>query len=236
MHEINLLKGALMHEICPHCGKESNEEEPRFCSGCGARMDGMAPPLYAGSPSPLRPLKNQMTAGLCSTFLPGLGQVYDDEPVGKGFLVFLLTLLGLIILVIPGLVVWIYGMFDAYNVAGKMNTGELAFRDTRMLHMALFMVFRRDRGYYCAHNNNGNSDGDPDAPDRPDWNVPAWFAGHRKSQPNIRYRRPQPDLRHWKSQPVIRYWRLQPDLGHWKSQPVIGTGDLNQLLNASGLF
>ena len=140
MHEINLLKGALMHEICPHCGKESNEEEPRFCSGCGARMDGMAPPLYAGSPSPLRPLKNQMTAGLCSTFLPGLGQVYNGQ-TGKGFLVFLLTLLGLIILVIPGLVVWIYGMYDAYNVAGKMNTGELAFRDTRMLHMALFIVF-----------------------------------------------------------------------------------------------
>ena len=29
-----------MPGICPHCGKVSNEEDPRFCSGCGARMDG----------------------------------------------------------------------------------------------------------------------------------------------------------------------------------------------------
>jgi TM2 domain-containing membrane protein YozV len=129
-----------MNEICPHCGKVSNEESPRFCSGCGARMDGSIPAGYPGYPVPQQPRKNQMTAGLCSTFLPGLGQVYNGQ-AGKGFAVFLLILAGIVMLVIPGLIVWLYGMYDAYIVAGKMNSGELVFRETRMLHMVLFLVF-----------------------------------------------------------------------------------------------
>jgi len=84
--------------------------------------------------------KNAMIAGFCSTFLPGLGQVYNGQ-TGKGFIVFLLTLIGLVMILIPGLIVWLYGMYDAYSVAGKMNTGELPFRETRMLHVALFIVF-----------------------------------------------------------------------------------------------
>jgi TM2 domain-containing membrane protein YozV len=129
-----------MHEVCPHCGKLSNEESPRFCSGCGARMDGSTPVGYPGFPARQRPQKNQMTAGFCSTFLPGLGQVYNGE-TGKGFAVFLLTLAGLVVFIVPGLIVWLYAMYDAYSVAGKMNTGEVPFRETRMLHMILFIVF-----------------------------------------------------------------------------------------------
>jgi TM2 domain-containing membrane protein YozV len=129
-----------MHEVCPHCGKISNEESPRFCSNCGARMDGSVPTGYPGYPAQQRPQKNQMTAGFCSTFLPGLGQVYNGE-TGKGFAVFLLTLAGLVIFIVPGLIVWLYAMYDAYSIAGKMNTGEIPFRETRMLHLILFIVF-----------------------------------------------------------------------------------------------
>jgi TM2 domain-containing membrane protein YozV len=129
-----------MHEICPHCGKISNEESPRFCSGCGARMDGATPVGYPGYHASPERQKNPMIAGFCSTFLPGLGQVYNGQ-TGKGFAVFLLALIGLFLFVIPGLIVWLYGMYNAYSVAGKMNTGELAFRETRMLHMVLFIVF-----------------------------------------------------------------------------------------------
>jgi TM2 domain-containing membrane protein YozV len=128
-----------MHEICPHCGKVSNEESPRFCSGCGARMDGTIPAVYPEYPALPRKQKNQMTAGFCSTFLPGLGQVYNGE-TGKGFAVFLLTAAGLVVFIVPGLIVWLYAMYDAYSVAGKMNSGEIVFRETRMLHMVLFIV------------------------------------------------------------------------------------------------
>jgi len=133
-----------MHEICPHCGKESNEDAPRFCSGCGARMDGKTPAGYPGYSAPVREQKNRLISGVCSSVLPGLGQVYNGE-TAKGFAIFILTCvgltLGLIFLGIPGLIVWLYGIYNAYTTAGKMNTGEIPFRETRMLSMVLFIVF-----------------------------------------------------------------------------------------------
>jgi len=138
-----------MHEVCPHCGKVSNDESPRFCSGCGARMDGKAPagypcytgnPGYGGSSAPVREQKNPLIAGACSTLLPGLGQVYNGE-TAKGFALFIMTCVGLVILLVPGLIVWLYAMYNAYKTAGKMNTGEIPFREMRMLHVFLFVVF-----------------------------------------------------------------------------------------------
>jgi TM2 domain-containing membrane protein YozV len=129
-----------MPKICPHCGKESNEESPRFCSGCGTRMDGSTPAGYPFYAAPPRQQKSTTIAGFCSSFLPGLGQVYNGE-TAKGFALFILTLAGLVIFLIPGLIVWLYAMYDAYSVAGKMNSGEIPFRETRTLHLVLFIVF-----------------------------------------------------------------------------------------------
>jgi len=129
-----------MHEICPHCGKESNEDAPRFCSGCGARMDGKTPAGYPGYSTTVREQKNRLIAGACSSVLPGLGQVYNGE-TAKGFAIFILTLAGLALLLIPGLIAWLYGIYNAYTTAGKMNTGEIPFRETRMLPIVLFIVF-----------------------------------------------------------------------------------------------
>ena len=128
-----------MAAVCPHCGKESIEESPRFCSGCGARMDGTPAVPFGCSPVP-REEKNRMIALSCSSFLPGLGQVYNGESA-KGFALFILTLAGLVLLLVPGLIVWLYAMYDSYSVAGKMNSGEIPFRETRMLHMILFTIF-----------------------------------------------------------------------------------------------
>ena len=90
--------------------------------------------------TPSRDQKNPLIAGVCSSVLPGLGQVYNGE-TAKGVVVFLLALAGLAFFLIPGLIAWFYGMYNAYSVAGKMNTGEIAFRETRTLHMVLFIVF-----------------------------------------------------------------------------------------------
>jgi TM2 domain-containing membrane protein YozV len=129
-----------MHEVCPHCGRESNEESPRFCSGCGFRMDGTLPSGPTGYAAPVTEQKSTSIAGFCSSVLPGLGQVYNGE-TAKGFVLLILTLAGLVLLVIPGLIVWIYAMYDAYSIASKMNSGEIPFRETRTIHMVLFIFF-----------------------------------------------------------------------------------------------
>lgn len=51
---------------------------------------------------------------LLSFIIPGLGQLVKGH-VGKGILIFFGFLIGLIILVLPGVIVWIYGIYDAYN-------------------------------------------------------------------------------------------------------------------------
>lgn len=56
----------------------------------------------------------------CSSVIPGVGQVYNGESQ-KGLVLLLGTRLGLFLFLIPGLVVWIYSMYDAYLTAGKMN-------------------------------------------------------------------------------------------------------------------
>lgn len=129
-----------MHELCPHCGKESADESPLFCSGCGARMDGTCQPGLPGFLLPGNERKNASIAGFSSSCIPGFGQLYNGETV-KGFVLFLLTLAGLCLFLVPGFLVWLYAMYDAYAVAVKMNTGEIDFKEMRLLHMILFIVF-----------------------------------------------------------------------------------------------
>jgi hypothetical protein len=127
-----------MQPVCPQCGKRAAEESPLFCSGCGARMDGS---LSAdGTPVAVRPRKNAMTAAFCSSCLPGLGQVYNGE-TAKGYLLFLATLAGLVCLLLPGLLLWVYATYDAWGVAGRMNAGEIEYRETRTLPLVTFVVF-----------------------------------------------------------------------------------------------
>lgn len=106
-------------------------------------MDGTPPngfPGIAGFPAPLNERKNSSVAGFCSSVLPGLGQMYNGE-TAKGYTFFLLALGGLFFLIIPGLLVWLYAMYDAYAIAGKMNSGEIEFREMQLLHMILFVIF-----------------------------------------------------------------------------------------------
>lgn len=128
-----------MADICPHCGHGSMDEHPRYCSACGGRMDSNCTPAGPGSEIRLENAKNPQIAVFCSSLIPGLGQVYNGETL-KGFFYLLGTLLGLFFILIPGLVVWIYSMYDAHITAGKMNEGTLKSRPMQPAYMVLFVV------------------------------------------------------------------------------------------------
>ena len=83
--------------------------------------------------------KSPILAAACSCFVPGLGQVYDGE-MGKGFAIFFGTLFGLFALLIPGFIIWIYGMSNAYSTARKMNDGQVPFKPANTTHIILFIV------------------------------------------------------------------------------------------------
>ncbi len=63
--------------------------------------------------------------------------------------------------------IWLYAMYNAYKTAGKMNTGEIPFREMRTPCDPFCRVCHcgcRDRSYHPLH------DGDPTA------YVPVWIA------------------------------------------------------------
>ncbi len=70
--------------------------------------------------------KDPVHAVVLALVFPGLGQIYNGENF-KGFLLFFWVLAGLIVL-IPGIIIWGYGLYDARAVALKMNSGEIPYR------------------------------------------------------------------------------------------------------------
>ena len=83
--------------------------------------------------------KNPVLAAIASFLFSGLGQVYNGN-FGKGLLIFFGTLIGSMIFLIPGLIVLIYGIYDAYTTAKKMNEGQVPFVPYQTTHIIAFVV------------------------------------------------------------------------------------------------
>jgi len=119
-----------MLKFCPRCGTEIRPDDKKICPECGLDLRKEE---FKNDKSPL-------IAGLCSFLLPGLGQVYNGNLTrGIGFLIG--TIIGYFLLIVPGLIVWIYGIYDAYRTSGMMNAGRIPFSETSIVHMILFILF-----------------------------------------------------------------------------------------------
>ena len=108
---------------------------------------------------------NPIYAGLLS-IIPGLGQVYNGD-LRKGILILIGTLLGIIFLI--GVIIWIYGIYDAYNVAKKMSLGSISQKkSSSRIMVGFFLLFivvsvftlfgiSLISGYYSTPENTGNA-------------------------------------------------------------------------------
>lgn len=73
-----------------------------------------------------QPLKSPGLAAVLSLFIPGVGQIYNGQ-LGKGLLILLLlvplniVLSFVVIGFVTGFITWIWGIFDAYKTAEKIN-------------------------------------------------------------------------------------------------------------------
>jgi TM2 domain-containing membrane protein YozV len=83
--------------------------------------------------------KNPILAAIASLLFSGLGQVYNGS-LGKGLLIFFGTLIGSMFFLIPGLIVLVYGIYDAYTTAKKMNEGQIPFVPHNTTHIIAFVV------------------------------------------------------------------------------------------------
>jgi TM2 domain-containing membrane protein YozV len=120
--------------FCENCGAQVSENT-EFCENCGEKTGSSGPALSSptdASPvtQPLQPdktaidlkKKNPFLALVLSLLISGVGQMYNGQ-VKKG----LVLLVGLIIFFVAfwpiAIIVWLFGMYDAYTTALKINDG-----------------------------------------------------------------------------------------------------------------
>ncbi len=121
--------------------------------------------------------KNPVTAGLLS-IIPGLGQVYNGEFV-KGILFLIGTIIG-IFLIIPGILIWIYGIYDAYKTADKMNKGDKPFKESKWIHaggyfsliIVLVLIVAALGSLFSNESPQNNYDAISDAIPTPQYTIP----------------------------------------------------------------
>lgn len=84
--------------------------------------------------------RNVLVAALFSLIIPGLGQVYNSE-YQKALLFLFGAIIGYHIFLIPGVIIWLYGIYDAYAGAQKLNDREVPYRESSRLYLAGFVLF-----------------------------------------------------------------------------------------------
>jgi TM2 domain-containing membrane protein YozV len=110
-------------KYCSNCGDQI-DEKAEICPDCGVRQ-----PRAAFYQEPVYQQKNPGIAAVLSALFVGLGQIYNGE-IAKGliFMVayFISILLAFIFIgIITTPILWIFGIYDAYNTAKKINAGEI---------------------------------------------------------------------------------------------------------------
>lgn len=108
----------MAQNYCSTCGAELRYKEAEICPSCGVRIK---------KPEPEKKKEPVLAAGLGSVFA-GSGQVYNGD-LRKGILILVGTIIGAFIFLIPGIIVWIYGIYNAYTTAEKMNKGEVGYKE-----------------------------------------------------------------------------------------------------------
>ncbi|MDV0444783.1 hypothetical protein MmiAt1_03230 [Methanimicrococcus sp. At1] len=83
--------------------------------------------------------KNTFFALILSFIIPGLGQVYNGNFwKGVGFMI--AVPLGTLFLIVPGVAIWIWGMYDAYTDADKINNNELPYKEPTVWEIIIFLL------------------------------------------------------------------------------------------------
>jgi len=85
-------------------------------------------------------------AALGSLLFSGLGQVYNGQ-LRKGVVIFFGTIAGVLLFVVPGITIWIFGVADAWLTAKKMNEGTIPFQEHSWLQIIAFFIYSFVVGY-----------------------------------------------------------------------------------------
>ncbi len=130
-------------EFCQNCGTKVDKSAPvenvgtqtvenqntKFCSNCGEKIDINAEicPKCGVRVAGTSEEKSPILSLILSAIFPGLGQFYNGHPK-KGIIIIVAAIVSAFLFIIfIGLIlyllVWIYGLYDAYKSAESINNG-----------------------------------------------------------------------------------------------------------------
>jgi len=140
-----------MAKFCPSCGKPLQFENAEICPSCGVRIQ---------VPPPHSEIRDRFLAVVFSFFFPGWGQWYNGKTwdglnffaafLGTYLLIVIFSIIGsdqalftifrlFLSIVIIG--IWIYGMYDAYKTADKINKMKESFsRKSRLFWLPIALI------------------------------------------------------------------------------------------------
>lgn len=122
----NCRQKSVNEDYCSVCGYKINKNI-KTCTNCGSKVDADAKICaYCGAGVAN---KSPVIALVLSLLFPGLGQFYNNQNrkaviLIAGYVVSVILCL-ILIGVIPAIVIWIYGMYDAFVSAKAINDGEI---------------------------------------------------------------------------------------------------------------
>ena len=123
-------------KFCPKCGQKLDPQAQMsrklaYCRNCGSQIDAEAEICpKCGVRQKNHPVqnKNPLFALILSFIFPGLGQIYNGQN-RKGILLIVSYIVSIVLwMILIGFIltilVWLYGLYDAYNTAELINKGE----------------------------------------------------------------------------------------------------------------
>lgn len=122
-----------MAKYCYNCGFQV-DENAEICPECGVRQENSNSTIDNRTKQGISIVykeqqKNPVLAAVLSALVVGIGQIYNGEnskglKLLAGYIIswFLVTIL---IGLITTPILWVYGIYDAYKTAEKINRGEI---------------------------------------------------------------------------------------------------------------
>ena len=126
-------------KFCSACGKKNYDLNSEQCAGCGAPFQSLTATKNNDENIVYVKKKSVFASLVISFFLPGSAQVYHGD-LKRGLIIMVGFYIGLLLLIIPGIIVWVYALYDAVVGAENINKGITPFVEPPASHAAVFVV------------------------------------------------------------------------------------------------